>query len=348
MPAPDQFIHPSAGANHPDVRTGKIGLLLVALGTPDAPTYGAVRRYLAEFLSDPRVIEVPKWLWWPILHGPILTFRSGRSAKAYARIWDEGLNQSPLLTITRDQAAAMQGRFGHDIVVRWAFRYGSTSIESQLDVLRDAGCDRILIAPLYPHYSATTTATVQDKVFDYLSAVRWQPAIRTLPPYFDNPVYIDTMADHISHALSALDWTPDALLASYHSIPEAYWHKGDPYPCHCRKTSRLLAENLKFDDGFLHTSFQSRVGPTKWVGPYTDHYAEMLVKDRGVRNLAVVAPAFSADCLETLEEIDMELRDSFLAAGGERFAYIPCLNASPHGVDMLADLIHNELRGWIA
>jgi len=340
-------VHSSAGETHPKVNIGGVGILMVALGTPDAPTYGAVRRYLAEFLSDPRVIEVPKPIWLPILYGPILTFRSGKSAKAYAKIWDYDNNQSPLRTITEDQCAAVQAALGGDVMVRWAFRYGAQSIESQLCAMKDAGCERVLVAPLYPHYSATTTASVLDKVFEALGHMRWQPALRTLPPYFDDADYIRLLGQHISDDLGTLDWQPEALLASYHSIPQAYWDKGDPYPCHCRKTSRLLQDAMDVPDGFIHTSYQSRVGPTKWVGPYTDHYVEMLAREKGVKKLAVVAPAFSADCLETLEEINMELRETFLEAGGEAFHYVPCLNAETLGIDLLAGLFRRELSGWV-
>lgn len=339
-------LHPAAGPDHPSLRYGKTGVLLVALGTPDAPTYWPVRRYLAEFLSDSRVIEVPKPLWLPILYGPILTFRSAKSARAYAKIWDYERGESPLRTITRDQSAALQATLGDDIVVDWAFRYGAPSIEDRLSAMKEAGCDRILVAALYPHYSATTTASVYDKVFDVLKTMRWQPTLRTLPPYHDHPAYIAALADSARTSLEDLDWKPDAVLASYHSIPQAYWDKGDPYPCQCQKTSRLLGDALGKEPDFLHTSFQSRVGPTKWVGPYTDHYTEQLAAEKGVKKLAVMAPGFSSDCLETLEEINMELRETFLEAGGTHFHYIPCLNASEAGMDVLATVIGENLAGW--
>lgn len=319
---------------------------MISLGTPDAPTYGALRRYLAEFLSDPRVIEVPRLLWLPILYGPLLTFRPGKSAKAYAKIWDEERNESPLRTISRDQAEKMQERFGNDVEIEWAFRYGTPSIETGIKALKDKGCERILMFALYPHYSATTVASAYDKVFEVLGKMRWQPAVRTMPPYHDYPVFIDALADSVTHDLSTLDWQPDHILASYHSIPKAYFDKGDPYPCHCWKTSRLLSEKLSLPEGKLISSFQSRVGPTEWVGPYSDKTVEELAQ-KGVKKLVVLAPAFSADCVETLEEINMELRETFLENGGTHFHYIPCLNASGRGMDVLESVARDELKGWL-
>jgi ferrochelatase len=333
-------------SGHPSVKHGKIGMLMISLGTPDAPTYGALRRYLAEFLSDPRVIEVPRLLWLPILYGPLLTFRPGKSAKAYAKIWDEERNESPLRTISRDQAEKMQERFGNDVEIEWAFRYGNPSIETGIKALKDKGCERILMFALYPHYSATTVASAYDKVFEILGKMRWQPAVRTMPPYHDYPVFIDALADSVTHDLSTLDWQPDHILASYHSIPKAYFDKGDPYPCHCWKTSRLLSEKLSLPEGKLISSFQSRVGPTEWIGPYSDKTVEELAQ-KGVKKLVVLAPAFSADCVETLEEINMELRETFLENGGTHFHYIPCLNASGRGMDVLESVARDELKGWL-
>ena len=333
-------------SNHPSVSFGKTGVLMISLGTPDAPTYGALRKYLAEFLSDPRVIEVPRLIWLPILYGPLLTFRPGKSAKAYAKIWNTEKDESPLRTISRDQAAIMQERFGTDVEVEWAFRYGTPSIETGLTSLKAKGCDRILMFALYPHYSATTVASSYDKVFEILGKMRWQPAIRTTPAYHDNPVFIDALAQSVSTDLEALDWEPDHVLASYHSIPKAYFDKGDPYPCHCWKTSRLLSEKLQLPEGKLISSFQSRVGPTEWVGPYSDKTVEDLAR-KGVKKLAVLAPAFSADCVETLEEINLELRETFMENGGTHFHYIPCLNDTDAGIGVLETVARNELQGWV-
>lgn len=325
---------------------GKLGVLIIALGTPTAPTYRALRSYLAEFLADPRVIEVPRPLWLPILYGPILTFRPAKSAKAYAKIWDMDRNESPLRTITRDQSEGLQARLGDDIIVDWAFRYGTPSIGERLNAMKDAGVDRLLVFSLYPHYSATTVASAHDKLFDELKAMRWQPAIRLVPPYFDDPVYIDALKQSVEAGLSAMAFEPERIIASYHSIPQAYWDKGDPYPCHCLKTTRLLGEALGMGADRLMTTYQSRVGPTKWVGPYTDKAVEALAAEEGVKKIAVLAPAFSADCVETLEEINMELRETFLEAGGTHFDYIPCLNATSLGLDVLEAQIRRELGGW--
>ncbi len=333
-------------SNHPDIIYGKTGILMISLGTPDAPTYGALRKYLAEFLSDPRVIEVPKLIWLPILYGPLLTFRPGKSAKAYAKIWNRDKDESPLRTISRAQAEKMRERFGGDTEIEWAFRYGSPSIEDGLKALKEKGCDRILAFALYPQYSATTVASSYDKVFEILGKMRWQPAIRTTPAYCDQPIFIDALAASVSDGLNSLDWEPDHILASYHSIPKAYFDKGDPYPCHCWKTSRLLTEKLALPEGKLISSFQSRVGPTEWVGPYSDRTVESLAQN-GVKKLAVLAPAFSADCVETLEEINLELRETFLENGGTHFHYIPCLNESTMGMDVLEAVARNELQGWL-
>lgn len=331
---------------HPQISYGKTGVLLISLGTPDAPTYSAVRRYLREFLSDPRVIETPRLLWLPILYGPILTFRPARSARAYAKIWDHEKGESPLRGYSREQAVKMQELLGEEVEVDWAFRYGTPSIESRLTALKEKGCDRILLFALYPQYSATSTGTAYDKAFEVLQKVRWQPAVRTVPPYHDNAGYIDALAQSVEGSLQTIDWQPDILLASYHSIPASYFKAGDPYPCQCRKTSRLLMEKLGMTEEQFQTSFQSRVGPTEWVGPYTDKTVEELAA-KGVKKLAVLAPAFSSDCLETLEEINMELRETFMEAGGTHFHYIPCLNAEPTGMAMLEAIVRRELSGWL-
>ncbi|ATE65621.1 ferrochelatase [Rhizorhabdus dicambivorans] len=319
----------------------RIGLLLVNLGTPDAPTPGAVRRYLAEFLSDRRVVEIPALLWQPILRGIILNIRPRKSARAYAEVWTpEG---SPLAAITRRQATALTGRFGADVVVDHAMRYGRPAIAERLAALQAQGCDRILIAALYPQYCGATTATAHDAVFAAVGAMRAQPAIRTLPPYYDHPAYIAALAASVRDQLHALDFAPDAIVASFHGMPQRTRDLGDPYHDQCQTTARLLGEALGRD---LVVSFQSRFGRAKWLEPATDATLERLARE-GVRRIAVIAPGFSVDCLETLEELAMQGRDQFLGAGGEAFAYLSCLNDSPAGVEMLATVIAEQLQGWI-
>ncbi len=326
---------------HPVTRIGRIGVLIVNLGSPDAPTKEAVKRYLREFLSDPRVVEINPILWQPVLHGIILNTRPAKSAAAYREVWtDQG---APLIITTKRQAAAMQARLGEAVIVDFAMRYGNPSIEQRLAALQDQGCDRILIAPLYPQYSGATTATVNDMVFKSLGKLRWQPAIRTLPPYYDDPAHITALKTDIEAGLKALPFTPDAVMASFHSMPERTLMKGDPYHCQCQKTARLLGEALGRD---LIVSFQSRLGRAKWLGPATDATLEEL-PGKGIRKLAVTAPGFSADNLETLEEVAIRGRDSFLAAGGTDFAYLPCLNDSDVGLDMLVTLLSRELEGWL-
>lgn len=332
-------------ANHPQVFTGKVGVLLVNLGTPDASTPAAVRRYLAEFLSDPRVIEIPAIAWKPILHGIILRTRPAKSAHAYSQVWTpEG---SPLASITAAQARALQGLLGDGVQVDWAMRYGNPSIASRLKALKDAGCDRILVAPLYPQYSGATTASVVDKMGDALRTMRWQPALRTLPPYHDDPSYIAALEDDIFQQISALDFAPELLLLSYHGMPERTLHLGDPYHCHCRKTSRLLSERLatRLPGLRVETSFQSRFGRAKWLEPYTE--ATLEAEGRaGTRRIAVAAPGFSADCVETLEELAIRGREVFEAAGGERLTVLACLNDRAPGMAMLETLMRRELEGW--
>lgn len=328
-------------ADHPPVPAPRTGILLVNLGSPDAPTPEAVKIYLKEFLSDPRVVEIPPILWQPVLRGFVLTTRPRRSAHAYQQVWTpEG---APLTVITRRQAEAMQQRLEPGIRVDWAMRYGSPSIETGMNALKAGGCDRILVAPLYPQYSGATTATVIDMVGRSLSAMRWQPAIRTLPPYFDHPAYIAALASSLEQSLASLDFVPDVVLASFHSMPERTLLLGDPYHCQCRKTARLLGEAVGRE---LVVSFQSRLGRAKWLEPATDATLEAL-PGKGARKVAVIAPGFSADNLETLEEIAIRGKESFIAAGGTHFTYIPCLNDSPPGLDMLEDLLLRELAGWM-
>ena len=326
--------------DHPPVASQKIGVLLVNLGTPEAPTTGAVRRYLKQFLSDRRVVEIPPLLWQPILRGIILNTRPKKSAANYAKVWtDKG---SPLAFHTIAQAEALATRMGDYADVRYAMRYGAPAIGDVLADMKAAGCMRILIAPLYPQYSGATTATVQDEAFRAFAAMRWQPAIRTLPPYHDNAAYIQALKTSVEAGLAKLDFTPDAIIASFHGMPQRTLDLGDPYHCHCRKTARLLSEAMGVE---LTVAFQSRFGPAKWLDPATDKTLERLAHE-GIRKVAIFAPGFSSDCLETLEELQMEGRELFEEAGGTHFAYIPCLNDSGVGMDMLENLIRNELFGW--
>ncbi len=326
---------------HPPVATGKVGLLLVNLGTPDAPDKKAVKRYLKEFLSDKRVVEIPDIFWQPILRGIILNTRPAKSAHAYSLVWtDEG---SPLAVYTRRQAEALADKFDGAVHVDWAMRYGNPSVGSRLQAMKDAGCDRILIAPLYPQYSGATTASVHDAVFDAVKAMRWHPAIRTLPPYHDDETYIAALKSSIETGLAALDFEPDAVIASFHGMPKRTLELGDPYHCHCQKTARLLSEAMGRE---LIIAFQSRFGPAKWLEPPTDVMLEKLAQE-GKKKVAIFAPGFSSDCLETFEELAIRGKEDFEAAGGERFAYIPCLNDSDVGIDLLDQLVRRELAGWI-
>jgi protoporphyrin/coproporphyrin ferrochelatase len=328
-------------ADHPPIKPPRIGILLTNLGTPDAPTPGAVKRYLGQFLSDRRVVEIPPILWQPILRGIILNTRPRKSAAAYREVWTE--DGSPLASNTKAQAENLQARMGHSVMVRWAMRYGNPSIDVGLTDLIDAGCQRILLAPLYPQYCAATTATANDAAFAAMAKMRWQPAVRTLPPYYDDPAHIEALATAISGDLAALDFEPEVLMASFHGMPRRTLDLGDPYHCQCRKTARLLSERLGRP---VAVAFQSRFGRAEWLKPATDSELERLAGD-GVKRIAVVAPGFSADCLETLEEMAMRGREQFLEAGGSHFAYLPCLNAREPGMAMLETLVRRELAGWI-
>lgn len=326
---------------HPSVATGKVGLLLVNLGTPDGPDKQSVKRYLKEFLSDKRVVEIPDIFWQPILRGIILNTRPAKSAEAYSLVWtDEG---SPLALYTRRQAEALDNKYGENVHVDWAMRYGNPSIASRLQALKDAGCNRILVAPLYPQYSGATTASVHDAVFDAVKTMRWHPAIRTLPAYHDHPAYIAALKSSVEAGLAALDFEPDAVVASFHGMPKRTLELGDPYHCHCQKTARLLSEAMGQE---LTIAFQSRFGPAKWLEPATDMTLEKLAQE-GQKKVAIFAPGFSSDCLETCEELAIRGKEEFEAAGGERFAYIPCLNDSDVGIDLLDSLMRRELAGWI-
>lgn len=328
-------------ADHPRVRVGRVGVLLVNLGSPDAPEPAAVKRFLGEFLSDPRVIEIPMPIWQPILRLFVLNTRPRVTTANYQKIWTP--DGSPITAITRQQAEALAGSFGANVIVDWAMRYGSRSIPERLEALMADGCDRILLAPLYPQYSAATNATVVDKANETLRRWRWQPALRTLPPYYDNPDHIAALAASLKAGIAGLDFVPDLLLTSFHGMPQRTLDRGDPYHCQCQKTGRLLGEALGMP---VRVTFQSRFGRAEWLKPYTDATLEALPK-QGIRKIAVACPGFAADCLETLEEVAMEGRHSFLAAGGEAFAYLPCLNATQPGIEMLRALLARELAGWV-
>jgi ferrochelatase len=326
-------------AGHPPVPKPRIGVLLINLGTPDAPHARAVRRYLAEFLSDPRVIEIPKLAWKPILHGLVLRTRPKKSAEAYNQIWtNEG---SPLRVIAHRQAEALRARFP-DLSVHYAMRYGHPGIAGAIERMVEEGCTRILAAPLYPQYCAATTATANDAVFGVLARMRFQPAIRTLPPYYDDPAYIDALASNLSRQLAALDFSPDRLLLSFHGMPLRTLELGDPYHCHCRKTARLLGEALGRD---VDVAFQSKFGRAKWLEPATDPTLASYPR-QGVKRVALAAPGFSVDCIETLEELGIRGRHTFKHAGGDEFALLDCLNDSPESIAMLERLIGRELAGW--
>ena len=328
------------------VPAGRIGVLIVNLGTPDATDAASVRRYLREFLSDPRVIEDQGLVWKFVLNAIILTTRPRRKGLDYEKIWNRELNESPLKTITRSQAAKLRGALDMPgVVVDWAMRYGNPSLDSRLEALVKLGCERVVLVPLYPQYAAATTATVCDAAFATLAKMRFQPALRVVPPYYDDPVYIDALAVSIEAELKALPFTPEIILASFHGIPKSYADDGDPYPEQCYETVRLLRARLGMDEQRLMLTFQSRFGRAEWLQPYTDMTVKSLA-ERGVKNLAVVTPGFSADCLETLEEIAVENGDIFKASGGENFALIPCLNDSEPGMKLLAHLVRRELQGW--
>lgn len=333
---------------HPPVNVGKVGVLLVNLGTPDGTEYAPMRRYLKEFLTDSRVIEWPKVLWYPILFGIVLNKRPQKVGEAYRSIWNNELDESFLRTYTRSQSDKLSSMLTeHDhIVVDWGMRYGQPSIPDKLMALKNAGCERILLFPLYPQYAAATTATVNDKAFKTLIDMRWQPALRTVPAYHDDPVYIEALAQSIETHLASLDFEPDKVIASYHGIPQSYFKKGDPYHCHCYKTSRLLNDRLGWDDGRLMTTFQSRFGPEEWLKPYTDETIEELAKS-GVKNIAVFNPGFVSDCLETLEEMGVEGEEIFHENGGENFSHIPCLNDSDGGMKVIESIVKRELGGWL-
>ena len=344
-PATSASLSPS---DHPPGKPGRVGVLLVNLGTPDGTSYKPMWRYLREFLSDPRVIELPKIAWYPILYGLVLTTRPQRSGANYASIWNREKDESPLRTFTRGQADKLAAALADlpEVRVEWGMRYGSPSTASAVKRLTDQGCDRILTFPLYPQYSATTTATANDQLFRALMKMRLAPAVRSVPPYYQEPVYIDALARSLQGSLAKLDFEPEVVIASYHGIPKPYADKGDPYGSHCKETTRLLREKLDWDEKQLITTFQSRFGAQEWLQPYTDKTVERLAKD-GVKSIAIINPGFSVDCIETLDEIGREVRDEFLHADGQNFAHIPCLNDSPEGMEVIETLVRRELSGWI-
>jgi len=324
----------------------KIGVLLLNLGTPDATDYFSMRRYLKEFLADKRVIETAPIIWWFILNFIVLTFRPKKSGALYDKIWDKEKNDSPLRIISLSQSKKLQERLRENVIVDIAMRYGNPSTRERLEALKAKGCNRILLAPLYPQYSAPTTATANDKAFDILKTMRYQPAIRTLPAYYNEPKYIAALANSIVVGIKKAGFEPDVVVTSYHGMPESYIDKGDPYYSQCFETSRLVRQKLGWSDEKLIVTFQSRFGPEEWIKPYTDKVLSELPK-KGMKKIAILTPAFSVDCLETLEEIAQEGRDDFIENGGEKYAYIPCLNDSEQGMDLIETLVRKELKGWL-
>ena len=335
-------------ADHPTVKSGKIGVLLLNLGTPDGTDYWSMRRYLKEFLSDRRIIEIPRLIWWPILNGIILTTRPGRKGKDYAAIWNNERNEGPLKTITRAQSEKLAAALSShpQIIVDWAMRYANPSTESRIRALQEQGCERILLVPLYPQYAAATTATAADQAFRALMKMRWQPAIRVAPAWHDDPVYIQAIAGSVRAHIAGLGYEPEILLATFHGMPRRCLDLGDPYHCHCMKTARLLREELAWPRERYVVAFQSLFGKAEWLRPYTDQTVEALAK-RGVKSLVMVAPGFTADCLETLEELDVENREIFEKNGGEKFSTIPCLNDSEAGLRVIETIVRRELMGWV-
>ncbi|HHB81781.1 MAG TPA: ferrochelatase [Aliiroseovarius sp.] len=337
-------------ADHPPVKKPRVGVLLANLGTPDNYDYWSMRRYLSEFLSDQRVIDYPAWKWQPLLQLIILTKRPFSSGAAYKSIWNHDKGESPLMTITKDQTAAMaialEEKFGDAVMVDFCMRYGNPSTESVVRKMVEAGCQKIVFFPLYPHYAGATSATANDQFFRALMKETWQPIARVVPPYFDHPMYIDALAKSVEAGYAALEKKPDILVCSYHGMPTRYLMQGDPYHCQCQKTSRLLKERLGWEETEIATTFQSKFGPEEWLQPYTVEEVARLAES-GKKNIAVIAPAFSADCIETLEEINEEIKESFEEAGGEDFTYIPCLNDDPAHVEALSQIVEDNLKGWL-
>ena len=349
--ATDAVCPAHAQPDHPKVPKEKIGVLIANLGTPDATDYFSMRRYLNEFLSDKRVIDYPRWKWQPILQGIVLSIRPFKSGEAYRSIWNNEQDESPLMTITKEQVSAISAQladlYGDQVMVDFCMRYGNPSTTSKVEKMVSEGCTKILFFPLYPQYAGATTATANDQFFRALMAENWQPASRTVPPYFDDPDYIDALAQSVEKAYATAEKKPDILVCSYHGLPERYLVEGgDPYHCQCQKTTRLLKERLGWQDTEIMTTFQSKFGPEDWLQPYTVEEVARQA-EAGNKSIAVCAPAFSADCIETLEEINEEIKESFEEAGGEDFLYIPCLNADPAHIDALVGQIKRNLSGWV-
>ncbi|MBE0488429.1 MAG: ferrochelatase [Halomonas sp.] len=340
-----------APGDHPPIPRARVGVLLANLGTPDATDYWSMRRYLSEFLSDKRVVDYPDWKWQPLLQLIILSRRPFKSGEAYRSIWNTEKDESPLLTTTREQtrkvAEGLAAMFGDQVMVDFCMRYGNPSTDSVLKRMQASGCEKILFFPLYPQYASPTTATANDQAFRTLMTLKWQPAFRTVPAYFEHPRYIEALANTVREAYEAAATPPEVLVASYHGVPKRYLMEGDPYHCQCQKTTRLLREALGWGKADIQTAFQSKFGPEEWVGPATvEHVAELARQGR--KHIAVISPAFSSDCVETLEEIEEEIRDAFLEAGGETFTYVSCLNERDDHITALLAIIENELAGWVA
>jgi ferrochelatase len=348
LPGSGRLAH--APADHPPVKRARIGVLVANLGTPDGYDYWPMRRYLSEFLSDKRVIDYPSWKWQPLLQLIILSKRPFSSGANYKSIWNHALNESPLMTITKAQVAklgdSLAARYGDDVMVDFCMRYGNPSTDSVVRRMVEAGCEKILFLPLYPQYAGATSATANDQFFRALMKEKRQPAVRTAAEYFDHPLYIEALAQSVERVYATLDHRPDMLVASYHGMPQRYLREGDPYHCQCQKTSRLLRERLGWDKGAIDTTFQSVFGPEEWLRPYTvEHVAELA--RAGKKRIAVMSPAFSADCIETLEEIQGEIAEAFHHAGGENFTYIPCLNDDDAHIAALGEVIALNLAGWV-
>ncbi len=333
-------------SGHPHEKASRVGVLLVNLGTPEATDYWSVRRYLKEFLSDRRVIEVNRVLWWFILNGIVLTTRPKRSGHAYDKIWNREKNESPLKTITRAQAEKLASEIGNNVTVDWAMRYGLPAIAERLQAMKDQGCDRILVFPLYPQYSAPTTASVMDALGWAMEKMRWQPAIRVVPPYFAESEYVNAIAASLDEHIKSLSWIPERILMAFHGLPKDYVDKGDPYLLHCQETVRMVREKLGLSADFLQVVFQSRFGKAEWLKPYAQDTVEAL-PSKGIKKLVVISPGFAADCVETLEELAIGLKETFLEHGGEEFTVVSCLNDSPRSIEMLSTIAARELGGWI-
>lgn len=342
---------PMSQPDHPRVAMGKVGILLANLGTPDNYDYWSMRRYLNEFLSDRRVIDYSPWLWQPLLQLIILSKRPFSSGKNYESIWNHDKGESPLMTITKDQTAkiteTMKARYGDQVMVDFCMRYGNPSTKSKVRAMVDAGCRKILFFPLYPHYAGATSATANDQFFRVLMQEKWQPTARVVDPYYEHPLFIEALAQSVERAYALEEHKPEVLVCSYHGVPKRYLLEGDPYHCQCQKTTRLLMERLGWDKTQIVTTFQSRFGPEEWLKPYTVEEVARLAKEDGKKRIAVIAPAFSADCIETLEEINEEIKESFEEAGGEHFTYIPCLNDDDAHIKALSSVIEDNLKGWL-